>query len=105
MVVKYSKIDVYCRFNEALKRDEFKEVDQELAHEVYDVMHRQINADNAVGSWYQSSANDPFAHCEGDELLGWKDKGYGTVLELLQVVIVLLFHILCKKVSSFCHDS
>lgn len=54
-------------------------------------MHRQINSDNSVGSWYQSSTNDPFAQCEGDELLGWKDKGYGTVLELLQVVILNVF--------------
>lgn len=85
------KNPIFCRLNEALKKDEFKDVDEELAHEVFDVMHRMINTDTVAYSWYDSSCREYFEDCEGDEMLGWKDKGYGTVLELLQVFLPFFY--------------
>lgn len=60
-------------------------------------MHRMINTDTVAYSWYDSSSREYFEDCEGDEMLGWKDKGYGTVLELLQVFL----HFYCFRSLLF----
>lgn len=41
----------------------------------------------ASDDWYQTSCRSllEYWQCEGDHLWNWKDKGYHTVLELLQV--------------------
>lgn len=43
------------------------------------------NLDGA-DSWYETSTDShEYEECEGDRLLNWKDKGYTTVFDLLQV--------------------
>lgn len=73
------------RYNEALKGDDFKEIDDDLAQEFFDFLHRIVCAEDASNSWYETSSNYRFELCEGDETLNWKDKGYKTIFDLLQV--------------------
>lgn len=70
----------------ALKTNaQFNDVDDELAHGTYDLFHRFFSSEDACDSWYEVSCFNRFEECDGDDLLSWKDKGYITVVDLLQV--------------------
>ena len=74
------------RFKDALKTDEFKDVKPEWVHEFFDTFHKTINTLDGADSWYETSSSDhDYEVCEGDFELNWKDKGYVTIFELLQV--------------------
>lgn len=73
-------------YNKALATDEYKEIDSELAHEYFNYFHIMANNLDAADSWYETSCNShDYEDCEGDRLLNWKDKGFITVFDLLQV--------------------
>lgn len=63
-----------------------------------------MNADDGSDSWYETSCDDhDYAVCDGDYNLNWKDKGYVTVFDLLQVhkFDQHLTKIKCRLVSKF----
>lgn len=73
--------------------DEFKEVGAELTHECYDFFHKMVNLMEGTNSWYDASCNPhEYEGCDGDPFLNWKDKGYVTVFDLLQVNRIILGH-------------
>lgn len=53
------------------------------------MFHRLFATEDASNSWYDLSSYSHFEPCEGDEMLSWKDKGFATVLDLLQVISFL----------------
>lgn len=75
------------RYNEALKQPEYSDVDPLLARQFIEFFHKFENSIEASDNWYDTSAKSfcQYWICEGDHLLNWKDKGYRTVLDLLQV--------------------
>lgn len=75
----------HFRYNKMLKTDEFKDVDSELAQQTFDLLHGLICTEDASDSWYETSCHNRFEWSDGDWILGWKDKGFVTVLDLLQV--------------------
>lgn len=69
-----------------LKTEDFKDVSPELAHEIFELFGRAVNALEGVNSWFELSTNPhEYEVCEGNFNLNWKDKGYITVFDLLQV--------------------
>lgn len=60
-------------------------MDDELRHGTFDLFHRFFSTEDACHSWYELSCFNRFEECVGDDLLSWKDKGYVTVFDLLQV--------------------
>lgn len=76
-----------CRYYEALKQPEYADVDPLLARQFIEFFHKLENSLEASESWYDTSANSigQYWACEGDNLLNWKDRGYKTVFDLLQV--------------------
>lgn len=84
-VLLFLRLDFSSRYKEALKGDEFKDVDTDLAHETFDLIHRLVCTEDGTNSWYETSCRARFEWCDGNETLGWKDKGFVTVLDLLQV--------------------
>lgn len=45
-----------------------------------------VNSLDGANSWYDTSCNThEYENCDGDFNLNWKDKGYVTVFDLLQV--------------------
>lgn len=89
------------RFNEALKIDEFKELTPELAFERYTLFQKVVNSNDGSNSCYELSTNShEYEECNGDLAMNWKDKGFVTVFDLLQVCLHL-FHkqkqIECEK--------
>lgn len=62
------------------------DVKPEWAHEFYDFHHKAMNSLDGAQSWYETSCHPhDYEECEGDQTLNWKEKGYATVFELLQV--------------------
>lgn len=77
---------MFCRYKKALKTDEFKDLNPEWAHEFYESFHKGVNINDGSDSWYETSCDDhDYETCEGDYNMNWKDKGYVTVFDLLQV--------------------
>lgn len=76
-----------CRFFEALRHPEYREIDSTLQHEAFEWLHQYRNMYVACESWYNASCGNYLEYwdCPGNLLLNWKDKGYCTVLDLLQV--------------------
>lgn len=75
------------RFKAALATDEFKDINAELAHQSLEAFQKYIKSVDASDSWYNTSCNTHgYEECEGDPSLDWKDKGYVTVFDLLQVI-------------------
>lgn len=78
----------------------YDDVNDELRRQFVDFFHKFENSIEASESWYDTSCASLLQYwvCEGDPLLNWKDKGYVTVFDLLQVnkllflVFDLLFH-------------
>lgn len=70
-----------------MKSDDFSDVDANLQSEVFEWFHQYQNMYVACDSWYKASMRNSLEYweCAGDLLLNWKDKGYRTVLDLLQV--------------------
>lgn len=74
------------RYKEALETDEYREIDSELAHENFELFQKVVNSIDGCSSWYElSSSTHEYEECEGDRALNWKDKGYITLFDLLQV--------------------
>lgn len=81
------RITFLKRYYEKLKSEEFNDVDRELKRQVFDFSHRRSNILDASDSWYELSyrSYDQYLESPGEQTLTWKDKGYKTVLDLLQV--------------------
>lgn len=87
------------RYELALKSDEFGDIDVNLQREVFEWFHQYQNMYVACDSWYKASMRNSLEYweCAGDLLLNWKDRGYRTVLDLLQVGLIplkcqIIFH-------------
>lgn len=67
-------------------RAEFNGIDAEIIREAFDWFHAMCNSYDGSDSWYETSCKslDEYEVCEGANW-NWKDKGYVTVLDLLQV--------------------
>lgn len=79
---------IHPRYNEELKkRPEFENIDPQLAKQFIETFERQETALESADTWFETSLRglQEYWECEGDQSLHWKDKGYGFVLELLQV--------------------
>lgn len=63
-------------------------MNDELAHGTFDVFQRLFAQEDACNSWYELCSFNRFENIEGDEMLSWNDKGYVTVLDLMQVIYV-----------------
>lgn len=88
-ILSRKKFESFLRFRyrAALKTNtKFKDMNTELANGMFDLLHRLFLTEDARRSWYELSCFNRFEECEGDDLLSWKDKGYVTVLDLLQVI-------------------
>lgn len=60
-------------------------MDDELRHGTFDLFHRFFSTEDACHSWYELSCFNRFEESDGDDMLSWKDKGYATIFDLLQV--------------------
>lgn len=92
-IVSFLKLKT-CRFFTALKSDEFNDVDFGLAREVFEWFHQMTNMYVACeDSWYSASCKNygEYWTCPGDLHLNWKNKGFKTIFDLLQVSIFLWF--------------
>lgn len=90
----------FYRFRELLTTDpEYKDICPELAFQFLDFFHRYENSIEASDSWFETSARGYLEYwdCEGDRLLNWKDKGYRTILTLLQRKKRIDSHIMFQK--------
>lgn len=70
-----------------------------MAYQFLDFFHRYENSIEASDSWFETSARGYLEYwdCEGDRLLNWKDRGYTTVLTLLQRKKRIDSHIMFNK--------
>lgn len=76
------------RFNLALQKDKSNEkIGLDVQHEVYDWFHRMQNTIDASHSWYDTSCHSltEYWECDGNHVLNWKNRGFVTVFDLLQV--------------------
>lgn len=79
---------IHFRFNLALQNDEYRGIiDTDVQNEVLDWFHRMQNLIDASHSWYETSCRSltEYWECDGNRLLNWKDHGYVTLFDLLQV--------------------
>lgn len=78
---------------------EYKDICPELAFQFLDFFHRYENSIEASDSWFETSARGYLEYwdCEGDRLLNWKDRGYQTVLTLLQRQKRIDSHLMLNK--------
>lgn len=84
------------RYYAAVKTGEFGKIDSELAHECYEYFHKFMNFLDGSDSWYETSCDmHGYVTCEGDRLLDWKDRGYATVFDLLQVFLYVHYLKIC----------
>jgi len=75
------------RFFDALRSPKYNDIDSPLQLEAFDWFHQYRDMYVACDSWFDASCGNYLEYwdCPGDLLLNWKDKGYCTVLGLLQV--------------------
>lgn len=75
------------RYYAAFKKPEYSDIDATLQHQLFDWFEKFVNMYTACDTWYDVSRRDSenYVPCPGDPHLNWKDKGYCTVLDLLQV--------------------
>lgn len=76
-----------CRYFAALKAAEYSDIDETLQRQTLAWFEKFVNMYTACDTWYEVSCrtHENFLPCSGDAHLNWKDKGYRTVLDLLQV--------------------
>lgn len=72
---------------EKIKEDQYKNIDPVLLREFPHIFEFVENSLDGTDTWFHSSAeaSNVFQVSEGDFMLGWKEKGYVTVFDLLQV--------------------
>lgn len=77
------------RYFEAMRSEEFRDVDINLQREMFEWLHMHRSMYVACDSWYEASCRGyhEYWECPGEQFLHWKDKGYRTVFDLLQVTI------------------
>lgn len=75
------------KYQEALRNDQFKNIDPNVCQQFLDFFHRYENSIEASDTWFETSCKGycEYWDCDGDRLLNWKDKGYRTVFDLLMV--------------------
>lgn len=79
---------LFIRFNLALEKDDLNgKLDFNVQREILDWFHRMQNLYDGSHSWYDTSCRSltEYWHCDGCQLLNWKESGYITVFDLLQV--------------------
>lgn len=90
-VFDYKEVLFQCksihRYYKALRSDQFNVIEPSVGREAFNWLHQFRNMYVACDSWYEVSCRDYIEYwdCPGDLLLDWKDKGYKTVFDLLQV--------------------
>lgn len=74
--------------------DDYKNISDEVKHMAFDTYEDLQNTLDATDDWFQTScaSNSEYWECDGNMGLTWKDKGYRTVLDLLQVNHFHTFH-------------
>lgn len=87
----FLNIDSIDRYYKALQSNEFHDIDSNLRREAFEWFHQFRNMYVACDSWYEASCRDYIEYwdCSGDLLLDWKDRGYATVFDLLQVSLII----------------
>lgn len=86
----------------ALQRDDLNgTIDSDVQREILDWFHRMQNSIDASHSWYETSCHSlpEYWECDGNKLLSWKDHGYITVFDLLQVLVAMAEFQKIKKSS------
>lgn len=75
------------KYQEALRTEQFKDVDANVCQQFLDFFHKYENSIEASDTWFDTSCKGycEYWDCDGDRLLNWKDKGYRTVFDLLMV--------------------
>lgn len=81
---------VKYRFFEAFRTSDYSDIDSNLQHEAFDWFHRMRTSWIACDLWYDVSCGNylEYWECPGNMMLNWKDKGYRTVFDLLQVSFI-----------------
>lgn len=112
---KNNSFRTFLRYREALAQPDYDDIDSELAAQFVEFWHKFENSFEASDTWYDTSCQSypEYWICDGDHLLNWKDKGYRTVFELLQVTAThstgiyrsntqcwLNYFFLCRKKSQ-----
>lgn len=95
LIIEYFDInflELIHRYFEALRTKEFDGIDTNLQQKVFNWFHLYKAMYVACDSWYEASCRNylEYIDCPGDLLLDWKDKGYRTVFDLLQVKNIIL---------------
>lgn len=80
----------FYRYYEELKKPEYADVDSLLAKQFIEFFHKYENSMEGSESWYDTSAKSlpEYWLCDGDHLLNWKDRGYKTLFDILQVELI-----------------
>lgn len=83
----FENVSFLFRYSVALAQPEYNDIDEELSKQFFNFIHKYENSHEASDSWYDTSCQGHTQYwiCEGDPLLNWKDQGYRTVFDLLQV--------------------
>lgn len=89
---------VITKFKEALRTEDFADIDEDTAYQVLDYVHKFENSIDASDTWFDTSASGytEYWECDGHPLLNWRDKGYGHVIDFITVSLRMR-----KKNSSF----
>lgn len=71
----------------ALQKDELNEINFDVRQEVLDWFERMQNMIDASDSWFETSCQKlgEYWECDGNHVLNWKNRGFITLFDLLQV--------------------
>lgn len=77
----------FARYFAALRAVKFNDVDVRLQRQTFEWFEKFVNMFTACDTWYEYSCrnSENYIACPGNNRLNWKDKGYRTVFDLLQV--------------------
>lgn len=73
------------KYTAASNMDEYQSIPSSLRQEFIEFFHKYENSIEASDTWFDTSCAGyvDYWDCNGERLLNWKDKGYGTVFDLL----------------------
>lgn len=90
-LIEYNLVFSIHRIYSKINSDEFDDIDESLKYEVLKWFHQLVKTHSALDSWYNASCRNfvDYWICSGDQYLNWKNKGYRTVFDLLQVSFII----------------
>ena len=83
--IYHVKFKIFCRIEKFY--EDHPEITPEQKKSFAAMLDLHTMVGNAGESWFNVSVHHEDTECEGDHMMNWKERAYGTILDILMVCI------------------